>query len=92
MREKLIEILKTAPFGGKILDYWWFEETVAKFADFLIQNGVTIPVRCKGCKHWNHMEDGCGDCTNPRFHLPGHADPTMEADGFCLCGERKSNE
>lgn len=42
MREKLIEILKTAPFGGKILDYWWFEETVAKFADHLLANGVTF--------------------------------------------------
>ena len=49
-------------------------------------------VRCKGCKHWQHVEDGIGDCTNPRFHLPGHADPTMEHDGFCSCGERKDNE
>ena len=48
-------------------------------------------VRCKDCKHWKHMEGGLGDCSNPRFHLPGHADPTMEADGFCSCGERKDN-
>ena len=41
-REKLIEILKTAPFGGEPLDYWWFEEMVANFADHLIANGVTL--------------------------------------------------
>ena len=48
-------------------------------------------VRCKNCKHWQHIEDGFGDCTNPRFNLPGHVDPTMELDGFCSCGERRNN-
>ena len=49
-------------------------------------------VRCKKCKHWLHMEDGMGDCTNSRFHLPGHADPTMKADDFCSCGERREGK
>ena len=48
-------------------------------------------IRCKECKHWLHMEDGFGDCTNRRFHLDGHADPTMSLDDFCSCGERKVN-
>lgn len=42
MREKLIEVLRTAPFGGEPLDHWWFEEMIANFADHLINNGVTI--------------------------------------------------
>ena len=49
-------------------------------------------VRCKDCKHWMHMEDGFGDCTNGRFHLDGHADPTMKMDDFCSCGERREGE
>ncbi len=49
-----------------------------------------VEVRCKGCKHWLHVEEGFGDCTNPRFHLPGHADPTMNADDYCSCGERRN--
>ena len=49
------------------------------------------PVRCKECKHWIHMENGFGDCTNGRFHLDGHADPTMNADDFCSCGERRAD-
>ena len=60
----------------------------------LIENAPTVDavevVRCKKCKHWLHMEDGMGDCTNRRFHLPGHADPTMKADDFCSCGERRT--
>lgn len=42
MREKLIEVLRTAPFGGEPLDHWWFEEMIANFADHLITNGVTF--------------------------------------------------
>lgn len=49
-------------------------------------------VRCKDCKHWQYVEDGMGDCTNPRFHLSVHPDPTMEHDGFCSAGERSNNE
>ena len=42
MREKLIEILKQAPFEGKVLDEWWWEEKIARIVDHLIANGVTI--------------------------------------------------
>ena len=49
-------------------------------------------VHCKDCEHWIHIEDGMGDCKNARFHLDGHADPTMKADDFCSCGERREGE
>ena len=48
-------------------------------------------VRCAKCKYWLHIEDGFGDCTNRRFHIDGCADPTMKADDFCSCGERRTN-
>lgn len=48
-------------------------------------------VRCKNCKHWIHLEDGMGDCTNGRFHIPGVADICMNAEEFCCLGERKYN-
>lgn len=40
--EKLVEILKQAPFEGKVLDEWWFEEKIKRIADHLIGNGVTV--------------------------------------------------
>ena len=49
-------------------------------------------VLCKECKHWNHMGDGIGDCTNGRFHLEDCPDPTMTAEEFCCLGERKDND
>ena len=42
VREKLIEILKQAPFEGKVLDEWWWEEKIKRIADYLISNGVTV--------------------------------------------------
>lgn len=42
VREKLIEILKQAPFEGKLLDEWWWEEKIKRIAEHLISNGVTV--------------------------------------------------
>ena len=42
VREKLVEILKQAPFEGKVLDEWWWEEKIKIIADHLIANGVTV--------------------------------------------------
>lgn len=46
VREKLVEILKQAPFEGKVLDEWWWEEKIKRIADHLISNGVTVQ-ECK---------------------------------------------
>ena len=40
--EKLVEILKQAPFEGKVLDEWWWEEKIKRIADHLISSGVTV--------------------------------------------------
>ena len=42
VREKLVDILKQAPFEGKVLDEWWWEEKIKRIADHLISNGVTV--------------------------------------------------
>lgn len=42
VKEKLIDILKQAPFEGKVLDEWWWEEKIKMIADYLIANGVTV--------------------------------------------------
>ena len=42
VREKLVDILKQAPFEGKVLDEWWWEEKIKRIADHLIMNGVTV--------------------------------------------------
>jgi hypothetical protein len=89
MREKLIELLDDA-----LLSVNWdshdYPDTDSA-ADILIANDVVPVVRCKDCKHWIHMEEGFGECTNGRFSIPGVADITMNAEEFCCLGERKNN-
>ena len=53
VREKLVEILKQAPFEGRVLDEWWFEEKIKKIADHLISNGVTV----HECGYWVSLTD-----------------------------------
>lgn len=53
VREKLVEILKQAPFEGKVLDEWWWEEKIKRIADYLIANGVTV----QECGYWISLTD-----------------------------------
>ena len=53
VREKLVEILKQAPFDGRVLDEWWFEEKIKRIADHLISNGVTV----QECGYWISLTD-----------------------------------
>lgn len=55
-REKLIDILKQAPFEGKVLDEWWLEEKIKMIADHLIANGVTVQ-ELDGCKYCEEYTD-----------------------------------
>ena len=52
-REKLVEILKQAPFEERVLDERWFEEKIKKIADHLISNGVTV----QECGYWISLTD-----------------------------------
>lgn len=56
VREKLVEILKQAPFEGKVLDEWWWEEKIKRIADHLIRNGVTV-------QDWVSVKDRLPDAT-----------------------------
>ena len=73
MREKLIELI----------DQYYSDPRIQSFEDHLIANGVTIPVRCKDCKHFWESFSGTHSC---KLHkgLVG-----TKYDTFCSHGERK---
>ena len=68
---------------------WFSPENIAYCKGFKDRTKYVEVVRCKDCKHWIHIENGMGDCTNRRFHIDNHADPTMYSTDFCSCGERR---
>ena len=57
VREKLVEILKQAPFEGKVLDEWWWEEKIKRIADHLISSGVTVQ-ELDGCEYCSEDSEG----------------------------------
>lgn len=79
MREKLIELLDSITVRFHF-DAW---ENTDKIADFLIANGVTIPVQCKECKH---QTDGL--CPMENYNVPWDV---MSDEASCSFGERKDD-
>lgn len=53
-----------------------------RVADWLVENGVTIPVRCKECKHYTE-----GHCLR-RLGGGSYVPFPMDSDDFCSYGER----
>lgn len=42
-RERLIELLCSAPLGFKSFDSQYYKSTISKIADYLLDNGVIVP-------------------------------------------------
>jgi hypothetical protein len=84
MREKLIELIRKADKEDN--ESLTQDVHYAFMADFLISNGVTIPVRCKDCKHWADGVNGCTEhvkCCKIGFYMVGE-------NGYCVYGERRT--
>ena len=86
VREKLVEILKQAPFEGKVLDEWWWEEKIKRIADHLISNGVTVQ-EMDGCEYCNGLPfSQMEDFTMPNASKKDYDIVTIR---FCpMCGRR----
>lgn len=88
MREELIELLNHE-FGKKVSEIT---------ADWLIANGVQIPVKCSECR-WAKPYERIDGQTGYYCHFCGHSfkyntnweslyTPIKEADDYCSYGER----
>ena len=89
VREKLVEILKQAPFEGKVLDEWWWEEKIKRIADHLISNGVTV----QECGQWIYDFNlagsnfyRCSVCDRQETLL--EKEDIYEYCPFCHCGAK----
>ena len=51
----------------------------------LIANGVTIPVRCKDCKHWKD------DLMRDDLHICEIGCYFIDENGYCSYGERRTD-
>lgn len=89
MREKLIELLthENSPL------FMVFGDNVEGLADYLISNGVTIPVRCKDCKRWKPGDSFGGNSVDDMQRIGGCylARCCRLENDFCSYGERRTD-
>ena len=69
VKEKLVEILKQAPFEGKVLDEWWWEEKIKMIADHLIANGVTVQNWIPITERLPEIPDGWAENPEPVLYM-----------------------
>ena len=69
VKEKLVEILKQAPFEGKVLDEWWWEEKIKRIADHLIANGVTVQEWISVKDRLPEIPEGCAESPEPVLYM-----------------------
>ena len=91
VKEKLVELLCEA--HNKAIDAEAFADAsyaqqIEMEADYLIANGVSIPIRCKDCNHWLKDVPGCTDAIG-RCRFGNYM---VGAAGYCVYGERRTNE
>ncbi|MBR4079683.1 MAG: hypothetical protein IKK29_05680 [Christensenellaceae bacterium] len=84
-REKLLELLDHATEVFRF-DAW---ENTDKIADYLIEHGVAIPVRCKDCKYYGITGYQACEVHSSTLFEDDYYIVTMEPDDFCSYGERK---
>ena len=91
MREKLIELLckaQSMSAEAACFEDATYAQQLEMEADSLIANGVTIPVRCKDCKHFVPFVepyDKAGMCNRKMLGLIAEED-------FCSYGKRRTDD
>ena len=78
-REKLLELLN---YVGQNVVSFPTENFIEALADFLIENGVKVPVKCKDCQLRGSM-----DCPLEAY-VPWYC---TGDDGYCADGIRRSD-
>ena len=79
---KLVSVLAKKVRNGHI----HYDDLMAAIADIPTVDAVEV-VRCKDCKHWKRFEHlGCTDFVK----VCGLANCMIGENGYCLCGERRS--
>ncbi len=84
-RERLLKILNVPIYPHENVD------PLEAVADFLLDNGVKVPVLCKDCKHWQPIHEHIPHMECQIFCGAYERGYPTNADDFCSYGERKTH-
>lgn len=87
VRNYIVDLLAKTPMLDTL--YGEYEEFLHA-ADYLMENGVTVVVRCKDCIHWSRTYEEYERCKKKRYVYSDMLYCTSEND-FCSLGKRKND-
>lgn len=89
-RERLIELICDTPtriMGGNM----FLEKISEEIADYLLSNGVIVPIRCKDCKHYRPQTQSA-HWKNTTNYCCRTVAIKMKPTDYCSYGELKERE
>lgn len=84
-RDRLIELL--------IKSSRYIDEQRAEFiANYLLANGVIVPIRCKDCEYYTPIKQQSIKWKSKTFYCTRNANMKMNENDFCSCAKLKERE
>ena len=84
-REKLIELIQNAVNG--CARHW-----AEIIADYLLANGVIVPIRCKDCEFYTHIIQASTKWKSKTFYCTRNVNMKMNENDYCSCAKLKERE
>jgi hypothetical protein len=88
-RERLIELIKQ----GNI-DYLWStgKAHYTFLADYLLANGVIVPVRCKDCEYYTPIKQASIKWKSKTFYCTRNVNMKTNENDYCSCAKLNERE
>ena len=82
-RDRLIEILKVPIYPKMGVD------PAEVVADYLLANGVIVPIWCKDCEFYTHIIQASTKWKSKTFYCTRNANMKMNENDYCSCAKLK---
>ena len=63
-----------------------------KIADYLLANGVVVPIRCKDCEFYTHIIQASAKWKSKTFYCTRNVNMKMNENDYCSCAKLKERE
>lgn len=61
-------------------------------ADYLLANGVIVPIRCKDCEYYTPIKQQSTKWKSKTFYCTRNVNMKMNENDFCSCAKLKERE
>ena len=88
-RDKLIELIENS-LPKRIETF--FRKDIEDIADYLLANGVIVPVRCKDCVYYTPIVQASTKWKSKTFYCTRNVNVKINENDYCSCAKLKERE